>query len=132
MDKTSVPKSRRSPARKDWSRQAACQGMKNFDTPRTESEEKKNREVCLDCPVLDYCLEYSLAHYKEVGFWAGTTRSQRNQIRQNLPYQALSLAHVESHSSVEFGAALSSQNPPVKRLLPRVDLELYSSLDEEW
>lgn len=124
-----MTKKNRSVPRREWAQEAACAGLRGFDTPKTQRERTKNREVCLDCPVLDLCLEYALAYKDEEGFWAGTTKAERNQIRQNLPLQALSFVDLESHSSFEFAPVLSAQNPPVARLLPRVDLEWDFSLN---
>ena len=118
----------RSVSRREWSKGASCAGLKNFDTPKTPKEKEKNRTICLDCPVLDLCLEHALAYRDEEGFWAGLTKAERSQIRKTLPNSALSLVALESHSSFEFGQAQSSVNPPVKRQLPRVDLELYNLL----
>lgn len=118
----------RSVSRREWSKEAACAGMVGFDTPKTPKQKQKNRAICLDCPVLDLCLEYSLAYKDEEGFWAGLSKADRNQIRRELPRSAFSGVAQESHSSFEFGQAQSSQNPPVKRQLPHVDLELYSLL----
>lgn len=114
----------RSPYRRDWAQDADCKGVMNFDSPKTSRERQKNRTICLDCPVLDLCLEYALAYSDEEGFWAGTTATERKEIRRHLPQAALGLVALESHSSFEFAPALSQHNPPVARLLPTLDLSL--------
>lgn len=118
----------RSESRREWSKRASCAGMPGFDAPKTNKEKEKYRTICLDCPVLDLCLEYSLAYKDEEGFWAGLTKADRSRIRRELPASALSLVALESHSSFEFAQAQSNQNPEVKRQLPHVDLELYNLL----
>lgn len=118
----------RSESRREWSKRSACAGMPGFDAPKSNKEKEKNRTICLECPVLDLCLEYSLAYKDEEGFWAGLTKAERGRVRRNLPAVALSLVYLESHSSFEFGQAQSSMNPPVERQLPHVDLELYNLL----
>lgn len=83
----------------EWSEGAACKGMAGFDSPGSKVQVKKNLEVCLNCPVLDMCLAYSLAYPDEEGFWAGTTKKDRKEIRQNLPRQAFLSVPQEDHST---------------------------------
>lgn len=126
MDKvkgTITPK-KRNPPRRDWAQDASCKGFMSFDSPKNGKERTKNRTVCLECPVLDLCLEYALAYTDEEGFWAGTTATERKEMRRHLPKAAMGLVALESHSSFEFAPALSAQNPPVARSLPALDLSL--------
>ena len=119
---------KRNPLRRDWSQDAACKGITGFDSPTTNRERQKNRTICLECPVLDFCLEYSLAYSDEDGFWAGLTATERKDMRRHLPMAALGLVALESHSSFEFAPALSQNNPPVSRSLPALDLSLILML----
>lgn len=127
MDKskgTLASQKKSNPPRRDWSQEAACRGLPGFDSPVTKKDKEKNRAICLECPVLDLCLEYSLAYSDEEGFWAGMTATERRTLRRTLPRKALTLVSFESHSSFEFAPALSVNNPPPVRVLPKVDLDL--------
>lgn len=115
---------KRNPPRRQWSQDASCKGILNFDSPKSGKERTKNRTICLECPVLDLCLEYALAYTDEEGFWAGTTATERKEMRRHLPKAAMGLVSLESHSSFEFAPALSLNNPPVARVLPTLDLSL--------
>lgn len=121
-------KTKRNPARKYWAPSGSCVGLKNFDEPQNARQRARNKEVCLGCPVLDNCLEYVLAYKDEKGFWAGTTDSQRKEIRRSLPPVALSLVHLESHSSIEFASAFAAQNAPIQIAPPEKPFELAPEL----
>lgn len=118
----------KNPSRHVWSKDAECAGRLGFDYPKSNEEKEKNRTICLDCPVLDLCLIHAIA-YKEEGFWAGTTKSDRNHLRKQMPQSALSMVANESHKAFEFGSILSDKSvppvSPVKKLPLPVDLELY-------
>lgn len=126
-DKGGSATPKKNPSRHLWSKDASCAGRAGFDYPKSNAEKEKNRTICLDCPVLDLCLIHAIA-YKEEGFWAGTTKADRNHLRKELPQEALSLVASESHKAFEFGTILSDKSVPlvpVKRLPLPVDLELY-------
>jgi WhiB family redox-sensing transcriptional regulator len=64
---------------------AACIGLDpelffptNNMNPKLEQLLKK---TCMNCPVFDACLEYSLK-VKVSGFWAGTTDTKRVELRR--------------------------------------------------
>ena len=38
------------------------------------------RKICVDCPVLDQCLEYALVERIEHGVWGGCSERERRRI----------------------------------------------------
>ncbi len=42
---------------------------------------KTLNRICMNCPIMDKCLEYSL-HVKVNGYWAGTDEREREQLRK--------------------------------------------------
>jgi hypothetical protein len=42
---------------------------------------KTLKRICMNCPIMDQCLEYSL-HVKVSGYWAGTNERERERLRQ--------------------------------------------------
>ena len=49
----------------------------------TSSEERKAKSICKECPVMQACLEWGLAHESH-GIWGGTSPRERMQIRKKL------------------------------------------------
>ena len=43
--------------------------------------ERLLKKTCMNCPIFDDCLDYSL-RVKVKGFWAGTTERKRVQLRK--------------------------------------------------
>lgn len=41
---------------------------------------EKAKKVCIDCPVLEQCLEYALRNRIEHGVWGGCSERQRRRI----------------------------------------------------
>jgi hypothetical protein len=72
-----------------WTDKAACKGMEKVffaNTPTGEVERwkllAKQREFCVDCPVFDACLKYSMDNYEDTQFLtlAGLDEYQRAEI----------------------------------------------------
>ena len=67
-----------------WRQQASCIG---FDTEmffpnKGQKVHPMIRKACANCPVKAECLEFAVGLGQElVGFWAGTTQSQRRTVR---------------------------------------------------
>jgi WhiB family redox-sensing transcriptional regulator len=49
----------------------------------SSSEERKAKALCKECPVMQACLEWGLAH-ESFGIWGGTSPRQRMQMRRKL------------------------------------------------
>ena len=49
----------------------------------SSSEERKAKSLCKECPVMQACLEWGLAH-ESFGIWGGTSPRQRMQMRRKL------------------------------------------------
>ena len=70
---------------------AACKGLdvelfypdKDIFTPE---EERLFARMCVECPVMEMCLEWGLVHEKS-GIWGGTTPFRRQQARRALNIQ---------------------------------------------
>lgn len=68
--------------------QGACQGL---DTeifyPATDTYDKEEHRMfermCVDCPIMEACLEWALAH-ERYGVWGGTTPDMRQRIRRRI------------------------------------------------
>ena len=42
----------------------------------------KAQKVCANCPVMDKCLDYALAHPGITGVWGGTSEKERARMRR--------------------------------------------------
>jgi hypothetical protein len=42
---------------------------------------KTLNRICMNCPIMDKCLEYAL-HVKVSGYWAGTDERERERLRK--------------------------------------------------
>jgi WhiB family redox-sensing transcriptional regulator len=67
---------------------ATCRGIGvEFFYPEyqsaTSSEERKAKLICRDCPVVQACLEWGLAH-ESFGIWGGTSPRERMRMRKKL------------------------------------------------
>jgi len=40
------------------------------------------KAVCMDCPVVNECLEYAIRTNQDSGIWGGTTEEERKSIRR--------------------------------------------------
>ncbi len=68
--------------------QGACKGLNTeMFYPEvvqyTKVETKFYNNLCKDCPIIDACLEWGLAH-ERYGVWGGTTPDTRTTIRRKL------------------------------------------------
>lgn len=45
---------------------------------------------CIECPVIEQCLEYALVHERH-GFWANTTQEERAEYRKTVEFDLLVL-----------------------------------------
>jgi hypothetical protein len=76
---------------------AVCQGI---DTevfyPAKEifshDEESMFTRMCTECPVMEACLEWGLAH-ERYGVWGGTTPPMRAKIRQRIKWDLTDPVH---------------------------------------
>lgn len=67
------------PAPGDWTKRAACRGS----DPKQFFAVQPNSDVpCVECPVRDECLLYSVATPGLKGTWGGTTSKERVAVRQ--------------------------------------------------
>ena len=69
----------RRPAWHEW---AACRGkgQEHFIVERGGNYQAA-KALCAVCPVDRECLRFALADEELVGFWAGTTESERRRLR---------------------------------------------------
>jgi WhiB family transcriptional regulator, redox-sensing transcriptional regulator len=49
----------------------------------SSSEERKAKAICKECPVMQACLEWGIAH-ESFGIWGGTSPRERMKIRRKL------------------------------------------------
>jgi WhiB family redox-sensing transcriptional regulator len=69
-----------------WVGQAACRGLPAVwwfpGSHASRSSIRRAKAVCADCPVLDDCRRWALAHPRERGIWGGMTEGERRALRQ--------------------------------------------------
>jgi WhiB family transcriptional regulator, redox-sensing transcriptional regulator len=74
-----------------WREDAACRGA-NVEVffPADESEEAAARAkaICAECPVVDTCLQYSIATNQAEGVWGGLDANERRRMRRRMRDQA--------------------------------------------
>ena len=72
-----------------WQPEAACKGpYHEVFYPPTKTERRRDKrkrearakEICLRCPVIDECREYSFTVREQHGIWGGLTENERNEI----------------------------------------------------
>ena len=66
----------------------ACKGIDtNLFYPDKDlfsrEEERIFHKMCVECPVMEACLEWGLAH-ERYGVWGGTTPAQRKAVRKRI------------------------------------------------
>jgi WhiB family redox-sensing transcriptional regulator len=50
--------------------------------PATEQEERA-KAICRRCPVIETCLEWSLATAQDAGVWGGRSEEERRELRRD-------------------------------------------------
>lgn len=74
-----------------WMAEAACKGRDGEMIPPLDLHQTKRmafarnaKAICAACPVLDECLEYTLAQDElpGVGIWAGRTRDELRALKR--------------------------------------------------
>ena len=72
-----------------WQQEAACRGPLGavfFPPPTTErkreklAREAKAKDICLSCPVLGKCRDYSIAIREPHGVWGGLSEQERRAL----------------------------------------------------
>lgn len=70
----------------EWRREGACLSGPNMELFRNKPRQtNKLKEVCVNqCPVASECFSYAVI-YEEVGFWGGTTETERASLIERSP-----------------------------------------------
>ena len=66
-----------------WHNRAACKGLDPsifFPATEDEADAEQAKEVCMQCPVREACLEYALSVREKDGVWGGRTERERRRI----------------------------------------------------
>ncbi len=72
-----------------WHTEAACRGpYQAIFFPPASSERRRDKrarearakEICLQCPVIKQCREYSFEIREQHGIWGGLTENERREI----------------------------------------------------
>ena len=72
-----------------WHLKASCRGPESqlFFPPslperreEREAREVRAKRICLDCPVLDDCLDFALRVREPHGIWGGLTEAERRRL----------------------------------------------------
>jgi hypothetical protein len=72
------------------------------------SGQEKARRICMECPVWQQCLAYSVANDIEFGLWGGTTADERREVRPG---------YVEDMEEVEVAYRKLESQVYVRRLI---------------
>jgi len=72
----------------DWQLEAACRGMDSevFFHPDGQrgaaraERERRAKEICASCPVMQQCREHSLKVREPYGVWGGLTEDEREAV----------------------------------------------------
>lgn len=75
----------------DWMEDARCRGMMNADaiffpkaTKRKKADFTRAKAICVQCPVQNTCLAYSIAHGITYGCWGGLEPRERKRIPRQM------------------------------------------------
>ena len=81
---------------KDWPDQARCKGspIELFFTDNAELIAKA-MSLCMNCPVMEECREYSMK-YEEFGTFGGLTAPERKRLRKEIGIRLNQRAFIES------------------------------------
>jgi len=74
-----------------WRRDAACRDLDIdifFPFDEMEGASLEAKEICETCPVVDTCLQYSLATNQAEGVWGGLDANERRRMRRRIRDQA--------------------------------------------
>ena len=72
-----------------WHLKASCRGPESqlFFPPslperreEREAREARAKRICLDCPVLDDCLDFAVRVREPHGIWGGLTEAERRRL----------------------------------------------------
>jgi WhiB family transcriptional regulator, redox-sensing transcriptional regulator len=72
----------------DWQRQGACRGMdsgfffhpENERGPARTNRERRAKEICAACPVIEQCRRHALEVQEPYGVWGGLSEHERDAI----------------------------------------------------
>ena len=73
-----------------WRQRAACSGMDTSDFypgdrergPTLARRERRAKQVCARCPVIQECLAWALDEREPFGVWGGTSAKERARMLQ--------------------------------------------------
>jgi WhiB family transcriptional regulator, redox-sensing transcriptional regulator len=73
----------------DWLSQAQCKGQPTEIFFAADNElgrklrrnERRAKQICWSCPVLEACRDYALNAQEPYGIWGALTASERRQVR---------------------------------------------------
>jgi WhiB family redox-sensing transcriptional regulator len=79
----------------DWQERAVCRGMDTATFYAREGQraaslrehERRAKEICSGCPVIQECLDYALAAREPWGVWGGMTVDERNALAVCAPHR---------------------------------------------
>jgi len=74
-----------------WRQDAACRDLEIdifFPVDEMDEASLEAKAICEICPVVDTCLQYSLATNQAEGVWGGLDASERRRMRRRIRDQA--------------------------------------------
>ncbi len=72
--------------RDPWQAEGLCRQVDIGDMffPDKGGSAKEAKAVCVQCPVVDQCLEYALVHQERFGVWGGYSERERRRMLRGL------------------------------------------------
>jgi WhiB family transcriptional regulator, redox-sensing transcriptional regulator len=68
-----------------WAKFGACRGVDtNLFFPTRGNDATQAKAVCMNCPVVDECLDYALRTHQTVGVWGGKSERERRGLRRQV------------------------------------------------
>lgn len=61
------------------------EGLKRHRPTLTSVEVRRAKAICAVCPVLQDCYDHAMLNDEDYGVWGGTTRRDRQRIREGKP-----------------------------------------------
>ena len=68
-----------------WWAGAACEGLDTYlFFPERGKSNRRAKQLCMECPVIDDCLEYAMKTRQKYGVWGGLGEEQRRKLHEEI------------------------------------------------
>ena len=82
-----------------WMLEGACSSMDSDlffpigSSMKAMKQANEAKAICLECPVVNECLDYAIRTNQDSGIWGGTTEEERKSIRRHYRKTGLVINH---------------------------------------